>query len=122
MGDGPSAQWIGETYKHLGTIAREIHDVAEAERIAGEVEQQALAIDRFDLLAGSTWVRAMCALTREEGEAAETLLHRCLLELERADRRLPPFLPVVTPCVSRALMLTSSVASQRKFAKMFCRS
>jgi len=74
-------------------------DVAEAERIAGEVEQQALAIDRFDLLAGSTWVRAMCALTREEGEAAETLLHRCLTELERADRRLPPFLPVVTPCV-----------------------
>lgn len=74
-------------------------EVAEAERMAGGVERDARELGRPDLLAGSIWLRSMCALTSERGELAGRLLHDCLAQLDRADPDATPFLPVVTPCV-----------------------
>jgi predicted ATPase/DNA-binding SARP family transcriptional activator len=73
--------------------------VEEAEGIVREVRVQAVQLGRTDLLAGSTWIRAMCALTREDGSTAARLLTECLSQLESADLHCSPFLPVVTPCV-----------------------
>jgi tetratricopeptide (TPR) repeat protein len=73
-------------------------DVEEAERIAGQVRTVATKLGRPDLLAGSSWVLAQCALTREDPATADQLLERCLTELADPQMGTHPFLPVVTPC------------------------
>ncbi len=74
-------------------------DVAEAERLAAGVAVDAVALGRPELLAASTWLRAHCALTREDSAAADHLLDECLAQLGEVDPRRAPFLTVITPCV-----------------------
>jgi len=73
-------------------------DVAEAEIIAGQVRAEGTRLDRPDLLAGSSWVLAHCALTREDPGTASPLLDQCLAELADPQVGTHPFLPAVTPC------------------------
>jgi predicted ATPase len=75
------------------------HDVAEAERLVGEVIDSAGDLGRPELLAAATWLQAHCALTRENGDTAERLLGECLAQLGEVDPRCAPFLTIVTPCV-----------------------
>jgi tetratricopeptide (TPR) repeat protein len=75
------------------------HDVAEAERLAAGVANDALILGRPELLAAATWLQAHCALTREDAATAELLLDECLAQLGEVDPRCAPFLTVITPCV-----------------------
>jgi len=75
------------------------NDVADAERLAAGVADEALALGRPELLAAATWLRAHCALTREDAATAELLLDECLEQLGEVDPRCAPFLTVITPCV-----------------------
>ena len=81
------------------TMVWATHDVTTAEAIAELVATDARALGRLDLVAASTWLRAHCALTREDDLAADRLLEACLLQLDEVDPRCPPFLAVITPCV-----------------------
>ena len=97
VGDEPTAVLFRLVHAMLVWCTLE---VTEAEHMALDVGARARDLDRSDLLAGSIWVRAMCALTREEGRVATGLLQECLDQLAQTDRVHPPFLPVVTPCVT----------------------
>jgi putative nucleotidyltransferase with HDIG domain len=69
---GSSGQWLGETYKHLGTIARETRDMGEAERCFR------LALDharqRHDLLLTAETMRELAILYQRTKRNRETLL------------------------------------------------
>lgn len=97
VGDEPTAVLFRLVHAMLVWCTLE---VTEAEHMALDVGARARDLDRRDLLAGSIWVRAMCALTREEGRVATGLLQECLDQLAETNRVHPPFLPVVTPCVT----------------------
>ena len=75
-------------------------EVTEAERVAVPLEREARALERPDLHAATTWVRAHFALTREVEAGARAMLSRCHAELEAVSADVPPFLPVVTPCIA----------------------
>jgi hypothetical protein len=75
------------------------HDVSAAEALIDRVAADAQALGRLDLVAAATWLRAHCALTREDDLAADKSLLECLLQLDEVDPRCDPFFGVVTPCV-----------------------
>ncbi len=75
------------------------HDVTAAEALIEQVAGDARELGRLDLVSAATWLRAHCALTREDDLAADRWLDECLLQLDEVDPRCPPFLAVVTPCV-----------------------
>jgi tetratricopeptide (TPR) repeat protein len=75
------------------------HDVTVAEALVDRVTADARDLGRLDLVAAATWLRAHCALTREDDVAADQYLAECWLQLQEVDPRCPPFLAVVTPCV-----------------------
>jgi putative nucleotidyltransferase with HDIG domain len=72
MDTGPGAQWIGEIYKHLGVIARAMHDLPEAERCFR------LALDhaerRHDLLLTAETMRELAVVFQRTQRSRETLL------------------------------------------------
>jgi putative nucleotidyltransferase with HDIG domain len=69
---GPSAQWLGETYKHLGTIARETRDMSEAERCFRLALEHARS--RHDLLLTAETMRELAILYQRTRRNRETLL------------------------------------------------
>jgi tetratricopeptide (TPR) repeat protein len=96
---------IGATHEAVltrlvrGALVWATSDLEDAVRIAEDVRARATQLDRPDLVAGTTWLRAMCELSREDATAAAPLLAQCLEELSRVDAESTPFLPVVSPCV-----------------------
>ena len=75
------------------------HDVTVAEELVERVTADAHALGRLDLVAAATWLRAHCALSRDDDVAADRYLDECWLQLDEVDPRCSPFLGVVTPGV-----------------------
>lgn len=72
LAPAPSAQWLGETYKHLGTIARETRDLDEAERCFRLALHHARS--RHDLLLTAETMRELAMLYQHTKRNRETLL------------------------------------------------
>jgi putative nucleotidyltransferase with HDIG domain len=72
LASDPSAQWLGETYKHLGTIARAMHDMGEAERCFRRALEHARL--RHDLLLTAETMRELAIVYQRTRRNRETLL------------------------------------------------
>jgi predicted ATPase len=95
--DDPAATMLYRLVQ--ATLEWATHDVAEAERIAAEVDRVSEGLGRTDMRAGASWIRAHCALTREDADVADRLLEDCMAQLDEVDPDAAPFITVVTPCV-----------------------